>query len=118
MMPLRLLTVAAATLLALTPLYVFAAQPKVTTSVPLSDVLASMPRPEYPLEARQRFITGRGMYQVIFRPETGAVIRVSVLQSTGSKILDDAAVKALSRWRARPGRLSRMHVPFTFTFAQ
>lgn len=77
-----------------------------------------MPRPEYPLEARQKLIMGRGVYQLIFRPQTGVVTRVTVLESTGSTILDAAAVKAFSRWRARPGRLSRMHVPVTFTLGR
>ena len=77
-----------------------------------------MPRPEYPHEARKNGITGRGMYQVLFRPDTGVVIRVTVLESTGSKLLDQAAIKALSQWRARPRKLSRAHVPFTFTFVQ
>ena len=93
------------------------AAPSVTTSLQPGDVLLRMPRPEYPAEARKRFITGRGRYEVMFQPETGVVKRVTVLESTGSKILDDAAVKALSQWRARPGRLGRIRVPFTFAFA-
>jgi TonB family protein len=96
----------------------FAGQPKVITSVRADDVFIRMPRPAYPLEAREKRITGRGMYQVLFRPETGVVTRVTVLESTGSKLLDQAAITALSQWRARPGRISRMHVPFTFTFAR
>ena len=51
--------------------------------------MVSMPRPEYPLEARRKLIVGRGVYQLIVRPETGVVTRVSVLQSTGSNILDE-----------------------------
>jgi TonB family protein len=97
----------------------FAVQPKVETSVHhITDLMVSMPPPEYPLEARRKLIVGRGVYQLIVRPETGVVTRVTVLQSTGSNILDAAAVKAFSRWRARSGRISRMQVPVTFSLVR
>jgi TonB family protein len=97
----------------------FSVQPRVETAVHhLTDLMVSMPRPEYPLEARRKLIVGRGVYQLILRSETGAVTRVTVLQSTGSNILDAAAVKALSHWRARPGRISRMQVPVTFSLVR
>jgi TonB family protein len=80
--------------------------------------MLSMPRPTYPVEARQRHITGGGICDIVFRPETGTVTHVTVLQTTGSKLLDDAAVKAFSRWRARPGKISHARVPFTFTFGR
>jgi TonB family protein len=81
-------------------------------------IMLSMPRPTYPVEALNRRITGRGMCELVIRPETGIVTHVTVLQSTGSKVLDDAAVKAFSRWRARPGKVDRIRVPFTFTFVR
>ena len=34
------------------------------------------------------------------------------------QLLDDAAAKTYFRWRARPGKVTRMSVPFTFTFAR
>jgi TonB family protein len=80
--------------------------------------MLSMPRPTYPVEARQRHITGKGVCDIVFRPETGTVTHVKVLQSTGSKLLDDAAVSAFSRWRARPGKISHARVPFTFSFGK
>jgi TonB family protein len=87
----------------------------VTVPFELRWYMLSMPRPTYPVEARQRHITGKGICDIVFRPETGTVTHVTVLQSTGSKLLDDAAVKAFSRWRARPGKISHARVPFTFT---
>jgi TonB family protein len=46
------------------------------------------------------------------------VAKVTVLQSTGHKILDDAPIQALSRWRGRPSELmsrtDHVHVPVTF----
>lgn len=80
--------------------------------------MLSMPRPTYPIEARERHITGRGICDIVFRPETGTVTHVRVLQSTGSKLLDNAAVKAFTRWRASPGKISYARVPFTFTFGR
>jgi TonB family protein len=87
----------------------------VTVPFELRWYMLSMPRPTYPVGARQRHITGKGICDIVFRPETGTVTHVTVLQSTGSKLLDDAAVKAFSRWRARPGKISHARVPFTFT---
>ena len=58
------------------------------------------------------------MCDVVFHPETGILKHVTVLESSGSKLLDDGAVKAFSHWRARPGKISHIHVPFTFTFAK
>jgi TonB family protein len=96
----------------------FADQAKVEAPVQLSDLMVSIPRPTYPVEAKLRHITGSGMCDIVFRPETGVVTRVTVLQSSGSKLLDNAAVTAFMQWRARPGKVSHMHVPFTFTFAR
>jgi TonB family protein len=78
--------------------------------------MLSMPKPAYPPEALARRITGSGLYEVTFNIKTGAATGVSVVESTHSRILDDAAMRALSGWRARPGQVSRMRVPLTFTF--
>jgi TonB family protein len=90
----------------------------VTVPFELRWYMLSMPRPRYPIEARQRHITGKGVCDIVFRPGTGTVTHVKVLQSTGSKLLDDAAVRAFSRWRARPGKISHARVPFTFSFGK
>ena len=116
--PFRVITLVAIAVFILGSSATLVAQPKVTTTVRAEDVFLNMPRPEYPLEARKNFVTGSGRYEVIFAPKTGIVTRVTVLETTGSKILDQAAVKALSQWRVRPGTIGRMRVPFTFTFAR
>jgi TonB family protein len=90
----------------------------VTVPFELRWYMLSMPRPAYPKEARERHITGRGICDIVFRPETGTVTHVTVLQSTDSKLLDNAAVKAFIRWRARLGKISHARVPFTFTFGR
>jgi TonB family protein len=90
----------------------------VTVPFELRWYMLSMPRLTYPIEARQRHITGKGVCDIVFRPETGTVTHVKVLQSTGSNLLDDAAVRAFSRWRARPGKISHARVPFTFSLGK
>ena len=78
-------------------------------------LMIAAPEPEYPIEARRRYIEGTGTYYVWIRCETGVVTRVDIVHSTGSKLLDDAAVKSLWQWRARPNAISRIRVPITFS---
>lgn len=80
----------------------------------LRRVMLTAPEPEYPTEALAKHIQGTGVYDVWVRPETGVVIRVDVICSTGSKLLDDAAVRSLQHWRARPNAISRIRVPIRF----
>lgn len=107
-------TLVVGVVLGVAALQMFAAQPDVTVPAGLRPLMLRMPKPEYPLDARAHYIAGRGVYDVFIDPPTGVVTRVTVEQSTGSKILDGAAVNAFRRWRARPGKLSRLRVPCTF----
>jgi protein TonB len=75
----------------------------------------SSPRPPYPYEARAKRITGSGVIVATVDPASGEVTNASVSKSTGSSILDDAAVSAFRRWRFRPGTVSRVNIPITFT---
>jgi TonB family protein len=111
---LRLLAVVVLLALAVFVPRVFSAQVNATAAKGLMAIMQATPDIEYPVEARARQISGRGLFDIWFRVETGVVTRVIVLQSTGSKVLDDAAVKGLSRWRAKPGKVSHMHVPVNF----
>lgn len=70
----------------------------VTTEKPVSGS-----RPEYPYKARAERITGSGVYMLRVN-ERGLVVRVEIAQHSGSKLLDDAAVKTFLRWRFRPGK--------------
>ena len=96
----------------------FGARPEVTVPNHMPRFMLSMPLPEYPLEARVRNITGRGTYEVEFHPKTGIATHVKIFKSSGSKFLDEAARGALSRWRVRPGRFTRIRIPITFTLAK
>jgi TonB family protein len=77
-------------------------------------IMIAAPQPEYPAEARAKHITGSGVYDVWMRVKPGVVTRVDIIRSTGSKLLDDAAVKSLRHWRARPNTVSHMRVPIRF----
>jgi TonB family protein len=85
-------------------------------TLPAAKVLAlSAPRPEYPYEARRQKITGDGIVAMTVDPVTGSVTDVAMWKSTGSLVLDNAAVTAFRRWRFKPGAVSRVKSPITFT---
>jgi len=73
------------------------------------------PRPQYPYEARSRHVTGSGVIVCSVDSGSGNVGGCSVSKSTGSAILDNAATSAFQQWRFRPGTLSKVNIPITFT---
>jgi TonB family protein len=74
------------------------------------------PKPEYPDEARKHHWTGIGWFVMHVDVKSGLVNFVEVTQSTGHKMLDDACVNALKRWRFKPGAAaSTVKTPITFT---
>ena len=75
----------------------------------------SAPRPEYPYEARRQNITGDGIVVMNVDPVTGNVSSVSMSKTTGSPFLDNAAIAGFKRWRFRPGTVSTVTCPVTFT---
>jgi periplasmic protein TonB len=80
-------------------------------------VAVSAPRPEYPYEARSRHVTGSGVCLVTVDTSSGSVSDASMAQSLGNPILDNAAVSAFRRWRFKPGTVSKVRIPITFTMA-
>jgi TonB family protein len=75
----------------------------------------SAPRPEYPYEARRQKVTGNGIVIMMIDFVTGRVIDVIMEESTGSLVLDNAAKTGFRRWRFKPGTVSRVRSPITFT---
>jgi protein TonB len=73
------------------------------------------PRPPYPYEARAHHLMGSGVITVNVDPASGNVTDASVTQSIGSPILDDAATSTFRRWKFRPGSVSKVRIPITFT---
>ncbi|MEY2512260.1 MAG: periplasmic protein TonB [Verrucomicrobiota bacterium] len=87
-------------------------------SLPVSSAKAfalSAPRPEYPYEARRQKITGDGVVVMTVDSVTGNVISVSMSRTTGSPFLDNAALAGFKKWRFRPGTVSSVTCPVTFT---
>jgi len=74
-----------------------------------------MPRPEYPYDARSRKITGSGVCVVTVDSASGSVTDATMAQSIGNPILDNSAVSAFRRWRFKPGTVSKVKIPITFT---
>jgi protein TonB len=75
----------------------------------------SSPRPEYPYEARRQRLTGDGLVVMTVDPITGSVTSVSISKTTGSPFLDNAALAGFKRWRFKPGTVSSVTCPITFT---
>jgi len=73
------------------------------------------PRPQYPYEARSRHVTGSGVCVVEVDAGSGSVSSASMTQSIGNPILDNAAVSAFRQWRFKPGTVSKVRIPITFT---
>ncbi|HEX8078433.1 MAG TPA: TonB family protein [Chthoniobacterales bacterium] len=98
------------------------AKPKAVSAGPMSmssakAVAVSAPRPEYPYEARRSKITGSGVCVMTVDSGSGAVTSAEMAQSTGSPILDNAATSAFRRWRFKPGTVSKVRTPITFTMS-
>jgi protein TonB len=75
------------------------------------------PRPEYPYEARRQKITGSGAAVMSVDSGTGNVTDVRMSTSTGSPFLDNAAIAGFRRWRFKPGSVSTVTCPVTFTLS-
>ena len=72
------------------------------------------PQPSYPYEARKDGAEGRGIFRLLVDSQ-GGIRDVQVLQSTGHRALDQAAVTGLKEWRFVPGKVKEYVVPVTFT---
>jgi TonB family protein len=75
----------------------------------LNDAVINSPDPVIPAIARQQ--RSRGVYVVEISVVRGIVDNVRVLQSSGNKILDDAVIEALLKWRFRPRSVYKVTVP-------
>jgi TonB family protein len=90
-----------------------AAAGKPATTDARAAVIAA-PMPEYPYEARGRYIQGQGEFVLHFDGKTGRVIDVTTTRSTGHAVLDEAAISALRRWQVKPGSFATIRVPVNF----
>jgi TonB family protein len=65
------------------------------------DLIQRMAYPKYPYEVRAKRLTGRAVMWLNVDPRTGYVTSATLLQSTGHKILDDAALEAARQCRVQ-----------------
>jgi TonB family protein len=72
------------------------------------------PKPVYRPEWAKQGLTGKGIVLVTIDQQTGNVTGARMLQSTGNKLLDGAALEAYSQWRFQPGTGSRVKIPIEF----
>src|SRR4030095_11454626 len=87
-----------------------------TMSISSAKALATYaPRPQYPYEARSRHVTGSGVCVVEVDAGSGSVTSASMASSIGNPILDNAALSAFRQWRFKPGSVSKVKIPITFT---
>jgi TonB family protein len=73
------------------------------------------PNAVYPPEAAGLRLSGAGKYLLHFDQTTGRVVDVTVSQSTGSPLLDNAAIAAFRQWHEDPQ--CAKEVTMTMTFA-
>ena len=75
------------------------------------------PKPEYPKLANDRHWGGTVFVMLHIDKKSGLVTSVELVQSTGHKILDDAALAAYRNWRFKPGAVTAEAVPALFKFS-
>jgi TonB family protein len=72
------------------------------------------PAPEYPAEAARQKLSGQGVYLLRFDQSTGTVIDVTVVQSAGSPLLDQASITAFRQWHEDPNCAKEATMTMTF----
>jgi TonB family protein len=88
------------------------------TTASLHSVKATVsyaPRPVYPYEARRQRVTGSGIALLTVDQTSGTVTDVRMAQSCGNVILDNSTLDAFRRWRFKPGGVTQVEVPITYT---
>ena len=76
--------------------------------------VAGNPKPHYPLLARNKGIEGRVVVNVLVSAQ-GTVKTISVGQSSGSRLLDKAALQTVKKWRFHPVLRNGKAVPSSET---
>jgi TonB family protein len=90
------------------------AQTEASPSRPQPPKAIYTPGPVYRSEWAKQGLTGKGVVLVMIDQQTGKVAGVRMLQSTGNKQLDGAALEAYSQWRFQPGTGSQVKIPIEF----
>jgi len=90
------------------------AQPSTLAQSVLLPQAIYSPQPVYRSEWAKQGLTGKGVVLVTIDPKTGMVTGTRMLQSTGNKLLDGAALEAYSKWRFKPGSVPQVKMPIEF----
>jgi TonB family protein len=104
--------VLAITLASVSSLHAQTGSPATTRQPPLKAIYT--PKPVYRPEWAKQGLTGKGVVLVTIDQQTGKVTGARMLQSTGNKLLDGAALEAYSQWRFEPGTVSQVKIPIEF----
>jgi TonB family protein len=68
----------------------------------------------YPPEAQQKNMSGSGLYELQI-DKSGKTAAVKVVRSAGQAVLDKAAKSAFLKWRFKPGTLTRVTTPVSWS---
>jgi TonB family protein len=88
-------------------------EPQVQTGTPPG--LIKKVEPEYPSDVVLAHMAGSGRFRLTINPRSGEVDEVKIVQSCGTKLLNELAAKALFQWRFQPGTRGPVEVPVDFT---
>ena len=72
------------------------------------------PGAPYPEEAQRTNITGSGVYELRI-DKAGRISVVAVVKSSGSAVLDKAAVTAFKKWRFKAGVFRSVRIPVSWS---
>jgi protein TonB len=86
-----------------------AGPPTVLVGQPIPEQPISQALPRYPTVAEARGIEGRVTLSITIMPD-GSVRDVRVVNANPSGYFEDAAVRAVQRWRYRPSNVTRTNV--------
>ena len=75
------------------------------------------PSPQVPAEAVKQHLTGKGTYLLHFDQTSGTVTDVTVVQSAGSPLLDEAAITAFRQWHEDPNCAKEVTMTISFAAA-
>jgi TonB family protein len=75
------------------------------------------PPPQVPAEAGKQHLTGKGTYLLHFDQTTGTITDVTVVQSAGAPILDEAAITAFRQWHEDPNCAKEVTMTISFAAA-
>ncbi len=85
----------------------------VLTDEELVRYATASPSAGYPEEAQKKKLAGSGVYELQVNPR-GGTTAVTIVKSSGSAVLDQAARSAFLKWRFRPGVFQSVRIPVSW----